>query len=613
MHTMRRRVAPLSILLLWAVWFALPPAGAQVAGKGTPRGTDVRLVEGFESEAWRIGWTVVDGDGGGTTWGRLGVDQHYRPRGGSWSLGSRFNEDGPPSDDWLITPPMRADSANRTFTIYYRSQDPDWPENVEFLSLHTAVPLAVGILASRRGDFTLIRHQENIPTEWQQFQHVVEPEDGGVWYFAVRCVSPNRFMLLVDDASGFWTQSLSNWVLEPAYERMDFGLLRQEERRTRPFRLWNMHEDSLLEVTISHRPRAPFVMSSTWSEGGTLDVTPEDSLGAVAGVFPVMVDGADTIRYQGSFSDSLVLDLFHHAGELARLVIPFTAAIWEADSLEDLLLHETFESDTLAAGWDSVVGEGASDPLGWQFGSHASSANFTVPLGSRFAYINSDGRGRFTPAGLPLTQDAWLITPWLDVSRTAEGDPARGLLLGWDQVYDSRAGGCLELWADSAGTGWRLAGQATSSTVWTSRDLDLSRLAGADSLRLAFRFRGAWSYGAAVDNVVLLPVSELLPGLAAPEPPPPLPTAQVAIAPNPFNPVTQVRYEAREAGRLEIRVHNLLGQQVMSRGPYLLRPGDNTFALDFGQLASGVYLVRLVSTDAGGRMEQHLRRVTFLK
>jgi hypothetical protein len=87
----------------------------------------------------------------------------------------------------------------------------------------------------------------------------------------------------------------------------------------------------------------------------------------------------------------------------------------------------------------------------------------------------------------------------------------------------------------------------------------------------------------------------------------------VTLAPNPFNPVTRVRYLAPEAGRLDVQIYNLLGQRVMARGPFLLRPGLNEIPLDFGGAASGVYLVRLVETNAAGRSEQHLRRVTFLK
>ena len=610
---------PLFLLLLAALaaWLSSAPARAGVAVKGAPRLADVVLSEGFESEAWRLQWSVVDADGSGDSWGRLGADDFYEPRAGDWSLGCRFHEDGSANDDWLITPPMTADTTHRLFSIYYRSQDPAWPETVEFLSLHVEQALPAGSLPGHLEEFQLLERVVNAPVEWQQFQQQVDYATGGVWYFAVRCVSQDRFVLLVDEARGFWTVPLANWALETKYARLDFGLLQQDSTRRLSFRLWNLSETDTLVVAIRHRPwhvppdsLSPFALHPDW-EDDTLQVNPEDSLGTPVELQPVRSAGGDTTRFLGSFLDSLVLDLHQSTGGDTTWVIPITAAVWSPDSLGALALREDFEADGEPAGWELAVADAATDTLGWEFGSHVSSANFTVPARSRFAHLNSDARGRFTDGGAPMTQDAWLLSPWLDARLTAEGDTARGLLLAWDQVYDGRAAGLLQVLAfHGADTlGW----QPRPSDGWESRSLDLSHFAGADSLRLAFRFTGSWSYGAALDEIVLLPVTDLLPGAAVPAPPRQPSQVEVMMAPNPFNPVTQVRYFSPEAGRLQVRVYNLLGQQVMERGPFLLRPGANAFPLDFGRLASGVYLVRLLATDTAGRQEQHLRRVTFLK
>lgn len=586
-------------------------AHAGLAWKGPRRGLDELLSEGFEDESWRIAWTLVDADGSGTSWQSLGEDQYYDARGGSHSLGCRFNSDGSPNDDWLISPPMSPDSAHRSFSIWYRSQDPDHPETVEFLTLHVDQALSPEDLQGRVGDFQRQARVLEAPIEWQSFTYEVDyPDLDGVWYFAVRCVSTDRFVLLVDDAAGFSTQAIGDWVIESRYQRMDFGLLRQDSLATRPFRLWNLHADSLLEAVISHRPQAPFVMASTWVEGETVSAAGEDSLGVLVGAKSLFAVDGDTTRYRGTFADSLVLDLFHHNSGLFQLVIPFTVSVWHPDSL-DGALHADFETDSLRGGWLAGLGPEATDPLSWELQDFVSSANFTVPATTRFAVVNSDARGRFTADGLPLVQDAWLWSPWLDARQSPGGDVANGLLLAWSQVYDERAGGLLEVVAQSGADTMRW--EPEPSAEWANRSLDLSQFAGRDSVRVAFRFRGSWSYGAAVDDVLVLPVATALPGVEGVPEPAPLPLGELTVAPNPFNPITVLSYQAPAAARLDIRVYNLLGQEVMRSGPWLAREGANPVALDFSAQASGVYLVQALVVDGQGREGREVRRVTLVK
>jgi hypothetical protein len=597
------------LVLMALAILALRATGGLVA-KGGPRGVDELLGEGFEDESWRIAWTVVDADGSGSTWTRLCEDQYYEARAGDCSLGCRFNGDGSASDDWLVTPPLRADSLRRSFTIWYRSQDPAYPEDVEFLALHVDVPISAEDMSTRVADFQRLAHVQAAPTEWQSFTHEVDPDEGGLWYFAVRCLSQDRFVLLVDDAASFWALPPMDWVIEPPYLRMDFGLLRQDSLSTRPFRLWNLHADSLLEAVISHRPQAPFVMSTSWVEGATISASPEDTLGALVGAKSLFAVDGDTTRYLGSYADSLVLDLFHHNSGLDQLVIPFTVSIWHPDSVWAGVVHAAFQADSLEDGWSSVVGEGATDSLSWTLEEHVSSANFTVPLRGRFAVVNSDGRGRFTADGRPLVQDAWLLSPWVDARLTPAGEMAGGLLLAWDQVYKPGAGGLLQIvaMAGSDTLGW----EPDACLGWESRSLDLSLFAGRDSVRVAFHFQGSWAYGAAVDEVLLLPVAGSLPGSPA-EAAPVLPAMDLRLAPNPFNPVTTLHYRAPVAGRLEIDVFNLLGQRVLASAPLLARVGDNAVPLDFSGLASGVYVVQAVVVDGEGRVAREFRRVSFVK
>lgn len=75
--------------------------------------------------------------------------------------------------------------------------------------------------------------------------------------------------------------------------------------------------------------------------------------------------------------------------------------------------------------------------------------------------------------------------------------------------------------------------------------------------------------------------------------------------PNPFNPSTTLRWVQSHAGEVNLRVFNLLGQQVMSL-PVTRPAGEQIAELDFSRLASGVYLV---NAEARGEQTKPIRVV----
>lgn len=105
-------------------------------------------------------------------------------------------------------------------------------------------------------------------------------------------------------------------------------------------------------------------------------------------------------------------------------------------------------------------------------------------------------------------------------------------------------------------------------------------------------------------------------GNATDTPPPALVPAQTALhaaAPNPFNPVTRIRWDVARPGPVRVTVHDLRGRRVRT-----LASGHHdagTFTADWRgdddagrTLAAGVYVVRL---EAPGRVDA--RKVTLLK
>ena len=63
--------------------------------------------------------------------------------------------------------------------------------------------------------------------------------------------------------------------------------------------------------------------------------------------------------------------------------------------------------------------------------------------------------------------------------------------------------------------------------------------------------------------------------------------------PNPFNPATRIRYTIPEAGRVSLKVFNLLGQEVASLVNQEQNAGNYVALFEANKLSSGVYFYRL--------------------
>ncbi len=63
--------------------------------------------------------------------------------------------------------------------------------------------------------------------------------------------------------------------------------------------------------------------------------------------------------------------------------------------------------------------------------------------------------------------------------------------------------------------------------------------------------------------------------------------------PNPFNPTTKITYSIPQAGNIELKIFNLVGQEVRTLVKTFQRSGSYTVAFDAANLASGVYIYRL--------------------
>ena len=67
--------------------------------------------------------------------------------------------------------------------------------------------------------------------------------------------------------------------------------------------------------------------------------------------------------------------------------------------------------------------------------------------------------------------------------------------------------------------------------------------------------------------------------------------------PNPFNPTTKIKYHIYKESRVEIKVYNILGSEVMTLINENKEPGTYEVELNAGNLSSGTYIYRIIAGD----------------
>jgi hypothetical protein len=78
--------------------------------------------------------------------------------------------------------------------------------------------------------------------------------------------------------------------------------------------------------------------------------------------------------------------------------------------------------------------------------------------------------------------------------------------------------------------------------------------------------------------------------------------------PNPFNPITSIRYDVKETGLVSVKVFDLLGREVATLVHATVPAGSHSIEWNAGDLPSGVYLCRMEAQDF-----MQTRKVVLLK
>lgn len=65
--------------------------------------------------------------------------------------------------------------------------------------------------------------------------------------------------------------------------------------------------------------------------------------------------------------------------------------------------------------------------------------------------------------------------------------------------------------------------------------------------------------------------------------------------PNPFNPSTTIKFSLAESSPVSLKIYDILGKEVLTLVDEILKHGNYTYSINASQLASGIYIYRLIA------------------
>jgi len=83
--------------------------------------------------------------------------------------------------------------------------------------------------------------------------------------------------------------------------------------------------------------------------------------------------------------------------------------------------------------------------------------------------------------------------------------------------------------------------------------------------------------------------------------------------PNPFNPMTQIRYEIPIEGNIEISIFDLRGQKVETLVNDFIQPGEYSTNWDASNVASGVYFVHFITSGESVSPKSQIQKLMLVK
>lgn len=260
--------------------------------------------------------------------------------------------------------------------------------------------------------------------------------------------------------------------------------------------------------------------------------------------------------------------------------------------------EETFASPTLPPGWQIVDNDGSGSA--WAYVTSVGGNQVLPQAGTNFFFSNFNNANG---AGLI---DEWIISP--QVANITNGDSLHfyagaigGAFPDSLKVWVSTTGGNIGNFTNQIGY-FQVDGPIGS---WHEYRFDLSPFAGSNiNVAVNYYIVDGGPNGSSSDNVWVDHFKITTPAVVGIDDPEGQPDRnlpeQYALAqnfPNPFNPVTHIRFALPRAGQVSVEVFNTLGQRVATLLNGVRAAGEHELTFDGANLPSGLYFYRMVTAD----------------
>jgi len=83
--------------------------------------------------------------------------------------------------------------------------------------------------------------------------------------------------------------------------------------------------------------------------------------------------------------------------------------------------------------------------------------------------------------------------------------------------------------------------------------------------------------------------------------------------PNPFNPTTVLNYSVAEPAHVKLMIYNILGRKVATIVDEDQVAGKYRKMFNASQLATGIYIERMIITDKSGKVTQLTKKLLLMK
>jgi hypothetical protein len=83
--------------------------------------------------------------------------------------------------------------------------------------------------------------------------------------------------------------------------------------------------------------------------------------------------------------------------------------------------------------------------------------------------------------------------------------------------------------------------------------------------------------------------------------------------PNPFNPTTTICYQLTRDSKVQLKVYNLLGQEIATLVDADQQAGYHQQLFDANRHSSGMYIYRIVYTNESGRQSLDRKTMVMIK